>query len=55
MKTHFVRVEVDVSLGLPSFNIVGLPDPAVRESTKRVRGAIRNAGLEFPRNGSPST
>ncbi len=48
MKTHFVRVEVDVSPGLPSFNIVGLPDPAVRESTERVRGAIRNAGLEFP-------
>jgi magnesium chelatase family protein len=41
-------VEVDVSPGLPSFNIVGLPDPAVRESTERVRGAIRNAGLEFP-------
>jgi magnesium chelatase family protein len=48
MKTHFVRVEVDVSPGLPAFNIVGLPDPAVRESTERVRGAIRNAGLEFP-------
>jgi magnesium chelatase family protein len=48
MKTHFVRVEVDVSPGLPSFNIVGLPDTAIRESTERVRGAIRNAGLEFP-------
>jgi magnesium chelatase family protein len=48
MRTHFVQVEVDVSPGLPSFNIVGLPDPAVRESTERVRGAIRNAGLEFP-------
>ncbi len=48
MKTHFIRVEVDVSPGLPSFSIVGLPDPAVRESTERVRGAIRNAGLEFP-------
>jgi magnesium chelatase family protein len=48
MKTHFVRVEVDVSPGLPAFTIVGLPDTAVRESTERVRGAIRNAGLEFP-------
>ncbi len=48
MKTHFIRVEVDVSPGLPAFNIVGLPDTAVRESTERVRGAIRNAGLEFP-------
>jgi magnesium chelatase family protein len=41
-------VEVDVSPGLPAFTIVGLPDTAVRESTERVRGAIRNAGLEFP-------
>jgi magnesium chelatase family protein len=48
MKTYFVRVEVDVSPGLPSFNIVGLPDTAIRESTERVRGAIRNSGLEFP-------
>ena len=48
MRTHFIRVEVDVSPGLPSFNIVGLPDTAVRESTERVRGAIRNAGLQFP-------
>lgn len=48
MKMHFVRVEVDVSPGLPAFNIVGLPDTAIRESTERVRGAIRNAGLEFP-------
>ncbi len=48
METYLVRVEVDVSPGLPSFNIVGLPDPAVRESTERVRGAIRNTGLEFP-------
>src|SRR5208337_3208192 len=37
-----------VSPGLPAFNIVGLPDTAVRESTERVRSAIRNAGLEFP-------
>lgn len=48
MDTHAVRVEVDVSPGLPAFTIVGLPDPAVRESTERVRGAIRNSGFEFP-------
>lgn len=48
MNTHLVRVEVDVSPGLPCFTIVGLPDLAVRESTERVRGAIRNAGFEFP-------
>lgn len=48
METHYVRVEVDVSPGLPCTTIVGLPDPAVREATERVRGAIRNSGFEFP-------
>ena len=43
-----VRVEVDVSKGMPAFDIVGLPDAAVRESRERVRTAIRNSGLEFP-------
>ncbi|MCL5046634.1 MAG: YifB family Mg chelatase-like AAA ATPase [Actinobacteria bacterium] len=43
-----VRVEVDVSNGLPCFDIVGLPDVAVREAKERVRTAIRNSGLEFP-------
>jgi magnesium chelatase family protein len=43
-----VSVEVDVSLGLPCFNLVGLPDVSVRESRDRVRSAIRNSGFEFP-------
>ncbi|MGH7278867.1 MAG: YifB family Mg chelatase-like AAA ATPase [Candidatus Rokuibacteriota bacterium] len=43
-----VRVEVDVSAGLPAFTTVGLPDSAVRESRERVRAAIRNAGFAFP-------
>lgn len=43
-----VEVEVDVSNGLPAFNIVGLPDQAVSESRERVRAAIRNVGLPFP-------
>jgi magnesium chelatase family protein len=43
-----VQVEVDVSFGLPSFTMVGLPDPSVRESRDRVRSAIRNSGFEFP-------
>ncbi len=45
---ELVRVEADVSFGLPSFTLVGLPDTSVRESRDRVRSAIRNAGLEFP-------
>lgn len=43
-----VNVEVDVSFGLPSFTMVGLPDASVRESRDRVRSAIRNSGYEFP-------
>ncbi len=43
-----VDVEVAVTNGLPSFDIVGLPDAAVRESRERVRAAIRHSGLEFP-------
>lgn len=43
-----VSVEVDLSSGLPSFDIVGLPDSAVKESRERVRTAIKNAGFSFP-------
>ena len=43
-----VHVEVDVSFGLPFFNLVGLPDASVRESRDRVKSAIRNSGFEFP-------
>ncbi len=43
-----VHVEVDVSFGLPAFQMVGLPDASVRESRDRVRSAIRNSGFEFP-------
>src|SRR5258706_1176793 len=43
-----VNVEVNVSFGLPSFTMVGLPDASVRESRDRVRSAIRNSGFEFP-------
>ena len=43
-----VEVEVDISPGLPAFNIVGLPDTAVQESRERVRAAIRNSGYQFP-------
>lgn len=43
-----VHVEVHVSGGLPAFNIVGLPEAAVKESRDRVRSAILNSGFEFP-------
>jgi magnesium chelatase family protein len=43
-----VAVEADISGGLPAFNIVGLPDSAVRESGDRVRAAVRNLGFRWP-------
>ncbi|GAB6042667.1 YifB family Mg chelatase-like AAA ATPase [Endothiovibrio diazotrophicus] len=43
-----VTVEVHLSGGLPSLSIVGLPETAVKESKDRVRGALLNAGFEFP-------
>lgn len=44
-----VNVEVHLTNGLPSLTIVGLPETAVRESKDRVRSAILNSALEFPR------
>lgn len=43
-----VDVEVDMSLGMPFFNVVGLPDGAVRESKVRVASALRNCGFSLP-------
>ena len=43
-----VDVEVDLSRGLPAWNMVGLPEAAVRESRERVRSALTNSGFEFP-------
>ncbi|MFT4560367.1 MAG: magnesium chelatase family protein [Gammaproteobacteria bacterium] len=43
-----VSVETHLSAGLPAFNLVGLPETAVRESKERVRSAILNSGYEFP-------
>lgn len=43
-----VQVEADLSQGLPSFELVGLPDAAVKESRDRVRAAMKNCGYEFP-------
>jgi len=43
-----VDVEVHLANGLPSFNVVGMPETAVKESKDRVRGAIINSKFEFP-------
>ena len=44
---YFVDVQVDVTGGLPSWEVVGLPDTSVRESKERVKAAIQNSGIEF--------
>lgn len=45
---YLIHVEVDVSNGIPNWEIVGLPDISVKESKERVRIAIKNTGYEFP-------
>jgi magnesium chelatase family protein len=49
LESVLVDVEVDISRGLPSQIIVGLPDAAIRESSERVRSALVNSGLIHPR------
>ena len=48
MQAFPVEVEADLSAGLPAFDLVGLPDTAVKESRDRVRAALKNCGFEFP-------
>jgi len=48
LEGRLVQVEVDVANGLPSFDLVGLPDAAVREARDRVRAALKNSGFDFP-------
>ena len=42
-----ISVQVDVSGGLPGWDIVGLPDTSVKEAKERVRTAIKNSGYEL--------
>lgn len=50
LKAHVVNIEADISRGLFSFSIVGLPDKAVEESRDRVSAAIKNSGLKPPKS-----
>lgn len=45
---HEVEVEVDLSFGMLQFNIVGLPDTAIKESRQRVAAALKNCGIKLP-------
>src|SRR5665647_977342 len=49
MESHRIQVEVDVTNGIPGFEMVGLPDAALRESRIRVKSAIKNSGFEWPK------
>ena len=48
LKGFLVTVEVDLNTGLPGFELVGLPDAAVKEAKERVRSAVKNSGRFFP-------
>lgn len=48
IESFLVSVESDISMGLPAFEIVGLPDASVRESKDRVRSALKNSNFKFP-------
>lgn len=48
INSFIVEVEADISNALPAFDIVGLPDAAVKESKERIRSAIKNTGLSMP-------
>jgi len=49
MESHCITVEVDLTNGIPGFEMVGLPDAALKESRIRVKSAIKNSSFEWPR------
>lgn len=48
VNAHSVEIEVDVSFGMVNFFIVGLPDTAIKESSKRISTALKNTGVALP-------
>lgn len=48
IETQLVFVEVDISLGMLQWHIVGLPDTAIKESKQRISSAIKNSGIKLP-------
>lgn len=47
LEGYLINVQVDVSAGIPCWEIVGLPDTSVKESKERVRTAVKNSGYEL--------
>lgn len=48
VKAHPVKVEVDLTFGVVNFYIVGLPDTAIKESSRRIQTALKNSGFRIP-------
>lgn len=48
LKGAIITVEIDITQGLPSFEIVGLPATSIKEARERVRAALKNSGFDFP-------
>ena len=49
LSAHTIRVEADISSGIHSFTIIGLPDKAIEEARDRVSAAIKHTGFVPPR------
>ena len=49
LASDLIRIDVDIRKGIPIIEIVGMPDSTVRESRERIKVAIRNSGLEYPK------
>ena len=47
LEGYLVNIEVDIAAGIPSWDVVGLPDTSVKESKERVRTAIKNSGYNL--------
>ncbi len=48
LEGNLIEIQVDISNGIPEFEIVGLPDTSVKEAKKRIKTAIKNSKFEFP-------
>ena len=48
INAKLIEIEVDINVGLHSFNIVGLPDKALNEAKERVNSALKNSGIKPP-------
>lgn len=48
VKGYKIDIEIDINAGLPSYDMVGLPDTAIKESRERICSAIKNSGLNYP-------